>query len=373
MEDTTAQRMKLKEKKKEATQKIEQLKTQINELASARYNGSAFAADGQTLGNRMRRRRTLVGHFGKVVSISWHADAVRAMTSSQDGNVIVWDCQKACKKHLVPLRSAWVMFAEVLKSEGQEYFISGGLDNVMTLWKCPSVVGPHAFVREFHGHDGYVSSGRFLDEGTALTISGDQTVALWKLQGKSHPGQDGDERASIFKGHEKDVTSIDLKPGGEPEFATSSADGSVIIWNVNEKGPLSTMRLHIPQGYQGPQDVNKVKYQSNGFGLGLSTEQMGCLLFDSRTRSAINKFDPSDMQKKNTSKYSCAFSKSGRLLFAASEDWTVEVWDTTIPDAKRPIKCFGEFQNRVTDVAVNESGTACAAVSWDSSGGIFAP
>jgi len=209
------------------TAQIEQLKKDVVAAISSARVASPMAADGQTLAGKVKKRRTLNGHFNKVVSVAWHSDSVRCITSSQDGNVITWDTLKQSKKFLTPLSSAWVMFAENSK-EGEEQFMSGGLDNIMTLWTCPTASAPGRAIKEFHGHDGYVCSGRFLGGGKMLTISGDKTVGKWDVNFKAPPNTE-DEREGYFAGHDKDVTSIDMKPGSLKEFITSSADGSVML------------------------------------------------------------------------------------------------------------------------------------------------
>jgi len=365
------QKTELKQKKKETTAAIEGLRAEINELIVKAKTASPFAADGPTNGGKTRKRRTLAGHFSKVVSVTWHSDSQRAMTSSQDGNVIIWDTFKQVKKFLVPLSSAWVMFAENSKGESNEQFMSGGLDNIMTLWKVPVSAEPGRAIKEFHGHDGYVCSGRFIDGGKMLTISGDRTIGKWDVNMKIEQGQE-DMREQSFSGHDKDVTSIDLKPGSMSEFITSSADGSVLLWDLNAKKSTGAMRLAFPSGYDGATDVNKAKYQANGYGVGMSTEANGCFLYDTRCLNAVNTFDPTGGSSKASAKYSCSFSLSGRLLFVGCEDNSVEVWDTTAPDSKKPVKVFNDaFTNRVADVAVAPNGTGCAAVSWDTNGAIF--
>lgn len=121
-------------------------------------------------------------------------------------------------------------------------------------------------------------------------------------------------------------------------------------------------------------DVNKVKYQSNGFGIGVATEAMGSFLYDVRTLGAVNTFVGSSAESKSIPKYSCAFSKSGRLMFVGTEDNTIEVWDTFKPDAGSTLQSLTmNHDNRITEVCVPTTGCVCASASWDTTGSIIQP
>ncbi|KAH8073296.1 hypothetical protein JL720_10884 [Aureococcus anophagefferens] len=303
----------LKAKIKEVKAEIEDLAMAVNKKLKENTVASPFAEDTGTqpgcASAKLKAKRTLRGHFGKI-----------------DGNVIIWDCLEARKKFLMPLKSAWVMFAEASQDD-KNMCASGGLDNVCTVWQLPTAADPAGkLLFSLEGHEGY--------------------------------GKDIDMRGFIFEGHDKDVTSCDFKPGAFKEFVTSSADGSMMTWAIGQKTPTSTMRLYqadLDAGMKRGQtktliDVNKVKYQSNGFGIGVATEAMGSFLYDVRTLGAANTFVGSSAESKSIPKYSCAFSKSGRLMFVGTEDNTIEVWDTFKPDAGSTLQSLTmNHDNRITE------------------------
>ncbi|EGB12139.1 hypothetical protein AURANDRAFT_20218 [Aureococcus anophagefferens] len=281
----------------------------------------------------------------------------------------------------MPLKSAWVMFAEASQDD-KNMCASGGLDNVCTVWQLPTAADPAGkLLFSLEGHEGYVCNGRFLGDNKLLTTSGDNSASLWDMNALPE-GKDIDMRGFIFEGHDKDVTSCDFKPGAFKEFVTSSADGSMMTWAIGQKTPTSTMRLYqadLDAGMKRGQtktliDVNKVKYQSNGFGIGVATEAMGSFLYDVRTLGAANTFVGSSAESKSIPKYSCAFSKSGRLMFVGTEDNTIEVWDTFKPDAGSTLQSLTmNHDNRITEVCVPTTGCVCASASWDTTGSIIQP
>ena len=365
----------LKTRVADARAKVENLSSRIQDLLVKRQKPSFLRAE-EELSVRLKTRRKLAGHFGKVVSVTWARDSERCMTASQDGNVIIWNAVTAKKAHLVPLKSSWVMFAE-MSQKGPEMFATGGLDNVATLWKTPQGEAAFKMEQEFYGHDGYVCGARFLDD-KLITTSGDGTVGLWDFRKTKACGdKDGDDRVRVFKGHDKDVTSIDLMPGDSPDsFVTSSTDGTCMLWSVNQGDqPNVILRLAEPEKPKGvangPKtllDINKAKFMNNTC-IGCATEALGCFLFDIRARGPVNTFDstrdPDNLKVDAAAKYSLVFSKTGRLLFVACEDSTIEVWDTLLPDQTKPLLSLAAHANRVTDIATPASGLCLAAVSWD--------
>lgn len=372
----------LKEKIKETKDKLAKLSSQITKAKRAKDEKSPLTADMNFLPvtGRLRTRRRLAGHFGKVVSVTWDRTGERALTASQDGNVIVWNAISAKKAHLVPLKSSWVMFAEVTQS-GKEIFATGGLDNVASIWTMPSVGGAHKLEAEYFGHEGYVCGARFLDDTKLLTTSGDRTTGLWNLhkpQSKK-TDKDVDDRVAVFKGHDKDVTSVDVKPSSIDHFATSSTDGTCMLWSLNQPSPTGVLRLLPPEEKDGSclkrhTDINKCRFMPNGFAVGLATETMGSRLYDIRTMGQMNAFDSTTPDYSNSSKYSIAFSKSGRLAFVACDDCSIEVWDTLKPDQTKPLHQLNSIHaSRVTDIAVPSTGYCVGAASWDTFGSITAP
>lgn len=358
-----------------AKEKVSSLSSSIRVKAIA--SKSALRSDGHVhpFGGKLRSKRKLAGHFGKVVSIAWDRSGERAMTASQDGNVIVWNGMTAKKQSLIQLKSSWVMFSEMSQC-GREIFATGGLDNVATIWNMPTgeACKPE---REFFGHEGYVCGAKFLEEEKLVTTSGDGTAALWNLSRSSENSKRShdkviDDRHTVYEGHEKDVSSVDVRPEARGEFATSSTDGTCMLWNVDKNTPNAILR--VDAGSSQLVDVNKCRFSPNGYGLGMATEALGSLLFDIRTRKQINSFDSTTPDLANSAKYSIAFSKSGRLAFVACEDCSIEIWDTLLPDQKKP---YHQLNNahvaRITDVALPHTGFCVGAVSWDTFGTITAP
>ena len=340
---------------------VEQLQHRVND-ALERQKPSPLTREGAAAPAKLRKRRSLKGHFGKVVSVSWLPDSNRLATAAQDGNVIIWHAPSGRKAQLLPLKNQWAMFAACAQ-DSSRLCATSGLDNVCTVWTLPEPNEDAKTPRVLEGHKGHVAAASFLATNTLITVSGDSTAALWDLN--RLPSSDIDQRAEVYAGHDECLSAVAKDPTSDKKFATGSADGSVMLWSLGASDPSCVLRMHRADIKAGSRarhpDANGVSYQTDRT-LGVATESFGSFLFDARTRTAVNKFgsDERDIGPKT----SCAFSSSGRLMFVGTDDG-VEVWDTLQGDANKPLQFLKPHGARVAALAVPKSGQCVACASWD--------
>ena len=77
-----------------------------------RDNDDAFKTEYSKKGIQtgFSKRRTLLGHYGKIYSISWAKHKETTICSaSQDGKLMLWNAHTENKLLAIPLKSAWVM------------------------------------------------------------------------------------------------------------------------------------------------------------------------------------------------------------------------------------------------------------------------
>jgi WD40 repeat protein len=350
---------KLKQRIKQARLDVEQLHLKVND-ALEKQAPSLFSRDASAAPAKLKKRRSLKGHFGKVVSVDWLPDSTHLVTAAQDCNVILWHAPSGRKAYLLPLKNQWAMFA-CCASDASKLCATGGLDNVCTVWTLPEKGEEVPTPRVLEGHKGHVAAATFLATNTLITVSGDATAALWDLNASA--SSDIDQRTEVFEGHDQCCSSV--ARGSAKNFATASADGSVMLWSLGEKVPNCILRPHRSDLKAGSRakhpDANSVAYQTDRT-LGVSTESFGTFLFDARTSSVVNKFGCEE--RGLGPKTSCAFSSSGRLLFVGTEEH-VEVWDTLQGDAPKPLQKLQQHGGRVTSLEVPASGQCVACASWD--------
>eukprot|EP00494_Astrolonche_serrata_P033375 UN33644 len=118
----------------------------------------------------------------------WGDDSRHLASASQDGKLLIWDGQTTHKRHIINLRSSWVMTCAY--APDMSYVACGGLDNLCSIYRVdlsnpdsPQNAKP---LKELSRHDGYLSCCRFLDDNRIISSSGDSTCLLWDINRGSH-------------------------------------------------------------------------------------------------------------------------------------------------------------------------------------------
>jgi len=301
---------------------------------------------------KLRARRTLKGHFGKVYAMHWAGDSESLVSASQDGKLIVWNGYSMNKTTAIPLRSSWVMTCAFEQSQGN-LIACGGLDNVCSIYNVQQQSSNARAAKELVSHDGYLSCCRFVDAGHILTSSGDSSCIYWDV--------DTGDVLKTFTDHTGDVMSLATNPENSSLFVSGSVDTTAKIWDLRLGKCVQTHTGH-------DQDINAVAFFPDGFALGTGSDDSSCRLFDMRSYGEVNKFQSDKITCGITS---VAFSKSGRLMFGGYDDFNVYAWDT-MADGKGPMALPTPHENRVSCLGVNAKGDALCTGSWDTNLKIWA-
>lgn len=230
--------------------------------------------------------RVLVRHRQSVTAVTLSDDDVRGFSASKDGCIAHWDVETGkAEKYLWPneevLKSHGVkdpqgrsakhskhVLALAISSDGR-YLATGGLDRHVHLWDTRT----REHIQAFPGHRGPVSCLAFR-QGTSELFSGsfDRTVKIWNAEDRAY--------ITTLFGHQSQVLSIDclrkeraLTVGRDrtmqlwkvpeethliyrapasslecccfasnDEFLSGSDDGSIELWSVLRKKPVSIVR-----------------------------------------------------------------------------------------------------------------------------------
>lgn len=111
------------------------------------------------------------------------------------------------------------------------------------------------------------------------------------------------------------------------------------------------------QGHQS--DINSVKFHPSGDAISTGSDDATCRLFDLRADKEVAIYAKDSII---FGVNSVDFSVSGRLLFAAYNDYTVNVWDTL--RSQRVGLLYGH-ENKVSCLQVSPDGLALCTGSWD--------
>ncbi|XP_066943984.1 guanine nucleotide-binding protein subunit beta-2 [Macrobrachium rosenbergii] len=286
------------------------------------------------------------GHLNKVNCVHFSGDSRHLVSGSLDGKLIIWDIYSGNKTQIIPLRSAWVM--SVAFSPSGNFVGSGGMDNQCTIHDINNrdSSGAAKITRELLGYEGFLSSMRFLDDNNLITGSGDMKVLHWDITtGK---------KITDYLGHSGDVATMSLSPDSSV-FVTGSVDRTIKVWDLRDSKTCK-------QTFWGhSSDVNSVCFHPSGFAIASGSEDKTSRLWDMRSDQQVMEYKPPTA---NSGFTCCGLSKSGRLVMCGSDDNCIHLWDTMKGNHMGTLQ---GHENRITSLAVSESGLAFATCSWDMS------
>jgi WD40 repeat protein/DNA-binding SARP family transcriptional activator len=273
-----------------------------------------------SLGTKLLRNQTLLGHQGDVNAAAWSPDGTRILMSSPK-QASVWE---------VPIP--------------KDYALSD-----------PSnLVSPEVTVSPPAGLFTVVAFGSSSQIATGLS---DGTTVLWKLSA------DGGEPIIRLAGHDAAVVGLDFSPDGT-RLATSSDDGTVKVWDITPGGAHEWLTLPGAGG---------VAYSPDGSLLAIGSEGGDVRIYEAASgrRSLV-------LRSHRGRVNAIAFDPSGSALATAGlADGTARISDATSGRALAAVDLAGSrgqesspcaFRRttltQAFDVAFSPDGTMLATGGW---------
>jgi len=289
--------------------------------------------------------KELQGHFGKIYAMHWAPDSIHLASASQDGKLMIWDGTTTHKRHMINLRSSWVMTCAYGTSG--ELVACGGLDNMCSIYKVDfTQAETHDRPKtELSRHDGYLSCCRFVDNERILTSSGDQTIIFWDIE-KGAP-------ISIFGNHKGDVMSISLNQDGST-FVSGACDRTAKVWDLRSN---SNKEQHTFVGHVS--DINTVQWFPERMAFASGSDDSHVKLYDIGAYAEVERYNDEKLFAGVTY---IDFSKTGKYLFAGYDaEVFARVWKTL---HAQPLQNLQHSQ-RVSCLGVPENGYCLCTGSWD--------
>lgn len=292
-----------------------------------------------------KNTKKLEGHFGKIYSMHWASDSEHLASASQDGKLMIWNGITTNKRHMINLRSSWVMTCAYAPS--MTFVACGGLDNLCSIYPITfeSAETHERPLHELSRHDGYLSCCRFRNDQSVLTSSGDGSLILWNLK-KQEPFE-------MFTDHEADVMSVDINTHNDAIFVSGSCDQTAKVWDIR------TPR-HCVQEFVGhTSDINSVCWFPDQKCFGSGSDDSTVRLFDTIAYHELNLYSNSNVRCGVTS---IAFSGSGKYLFCGYDDVPyAAVWNSLTAEKIQNLPAT----KRVSCLGVPRSGFCLCTGSWD--------
>nr|XP_055040808.1 U3 small nucleolar RNA-interacting protein 2 isoform X1 [Misgurnus anguillicaudatus] len=187
-----------------------------------------------------------VGHRSHVLCMAISSDGKYLATGDMNRFIMIWDA--ATCKHLYKLRGHRDAVSGLAFRRGTHDLYSASHDRSVKVWN----VAENAYVETLFGHQDKITALDCLSRERCVTAGGrDRTVRVWKI---------AEESQLVFHGHESSIDCIQLI--NEEHMITGGDDGSLSVWTVNKKKPVSTVKQahgsHGNTGLEQPYWVSSV-------------------------------------------------------------------------------------------------------------------
>uniref|UniRef100_A0A671T6F4 U3 small nucleolar RNA-interacting protein 2 n=1 Tax=Sinocyclocheilus anshuiensis TaxID=1608454 RepID=A0A671T6F4_9TELE len=197
-------------------------------------------------GGRKGTEARHVGHTAHVLCMAISSDGKYLASGDMNKLIMIWD-PMTCK-HLYKFKGHRDAVSGLAFRRGTHTLYSASHDRSIKVWS----VDENAYVETLFGHQDMITGLDCLSRERCVTAGGrDRTVRVWKI---------AEESQLVFHGHEGSIDCIQLI--NEEHMVTGGDDGSISIWTVNKKKPVSTVKQahgsHGNTGLEQPYWVSSV-------------------------------------------------------------------------------------------------------------------
>jgi WD40 repeat protein/serine/threonine protein kinase len=257
--------------------------------------------------------KTLRGHLGPVIDVSFSPDGQSVLTASLDRTARIWDAGNGILLRTLTDSSNAVTSASW--SPDSRRIVTAGTDGTALVWDAAS--GQSFF--QLRGHTDRLTAARFSPDGQQiLTASFDGTARLWRAA-------TGEEMRCVS--HGAPIWSVAFSPDGQ-RMLTAGGDKTVLVWDTTTAAkllliptpPIRAVEREVPAFYAAfsPDGDSIVTVSQNQVAV-LWDAHSGVQLFRLEGRSRW--VSPRQLDLPLTA----SFSPDGRLVVGGL-DFTATVW-----------------------------------------------
>ncbi|XP_008565375.1 PREDICTED: striatin-3 isoform X2 [Galeopterus variegatus] len=322
---------------------------------------------------------TLRSHFDGVRALAFHPVEPVLVTASEDHTLKLWNLQKtvpAKKSASLDVEPIYTFRAHIgpvlsvaISSNGEQCF-SGGIDATIQWWNMPS---PN--VDPYDTYEPNVLSGTLVAHTDAvwglaysgiknqlLSCSADGTVRLWNPQEKMPCicTYNGDKEHGI-------PTSVDFIGCDPAHMVTSFNTGSAIIYDLETSQALLMLSSQVDSGLQSSNHINRVVSHPTLPVTITAHEDRHIKFFDNKTGKMIH-----SMVAHLDAVTSLAVDPNGIYLMSGSHDCSIRLWNLDSKTCVQEITAHRKkLDESIYDVAFHPSKAYIASAGADALAKVF--
>lgn len=322
---------------------------------------------------------TLRSHFDGVRALAFHPVEPVLVTASEDHTLKLWNLQKtvpAKKSASLDVEPIYTFRAHIgpvlslaISSNGEQCF-SGGIDATIQWWNMPSpnvdpydTYEPNVLAGTLVAHTdavwGLAYSGI---KNQLLSCSADGTVRLWNPQEKLPCicTYNGDKEHGI-------PTSVDFIGCDPAHMVTSFNTGSTVIYDLETSQSLVMLSSQIDSGLQSNKHINRVVSHPTLPVTITAHEDRHIKFFDNKTGKMIH-----SMVAHLDAVTSLAVDPNGIYLMSGSHDCSIRLWNLDSKTCVQEITAHRKkLDESIYDVAFHPSKAYIASAGADALAKVF--
>ncbi|KAL1265991.1 hypothetical protein QQF64_004018 [Cirrhinus molitorella] len=194
-------------------------------------------------GGRKGTEKRHVGHTTHILCMAISSDGKYLASGDMNKLIMIWD-PMTCN-HLYTFKGHKGAISGLAFRRGTYTLYSASHDRSVKVWS----VDENAYVETLFGHQDNITGLDCLSRERCVTAGGrDRSIRVWKI---------AEESQLVFHGHEGSIDCVQLI--NEEHMVSGGDDGSISIWTVNKKRPVSTVKqAHGSHGNTGLEEPNWV-------------------------------------------------------------------------------------------------------------------
>jgi len=256
-------------------------------------------------------RANLPGHFSIIYDLCWSPDDEELLSASSDGTVRAWDTKVMMTSSVKLYPHPCFVYAAQYHPGSPHLVVTGGYDHYLRVWTKLSDGLNGKLLREIEGHDGFINSICFDEEGAKMfSADSNGIVIVWKSF--IHPQMD---------------TKRKRKGTG----------GYVYDWTMLKKVAIDELQGNV---------INSLKLHPNGRKLLVHVRNSVLCMLDLRSYTIMQRYLGASNFKEHIRS---TLSACGCFVIAGSEDGYAYVWNTETGDLVSVYTSLG-YHHAVSDV-----------------------